>query len=59
VQRALALAAYGPVGVDGFVGPQTREAIMRFQRDHNLPVTGEISDSLVIELRAAGALDEE
>jgi peptidoglycan hydrolase-like protein with peptidoglycan-binding domain len=59
VQRALALAAYGPVGVDGFVGPQTRDAIMRFQRDHNLPVTGEISDSLVIELRAAGALDEE
>lgn len=59
VQRALALAAYGPVGADGFVGPQTRDAIMRFQRDHNLPVTGEISDSLVIELRAAGALDEE
>jgi len=59
VQRALALAAYGPVGADGFFGPQTREAIMRFQRDHNLPVTGEISDALIIELRAAGALDEE
>lgn len=59
VQRALARAAYGPVEVDGFVGLQTRDAITRFQRDHNLPVTGEISDSLVIELRAAGALDEE
>ena len=59
VQRALALAAYGPVGADGVFGPQTREAIMRFQRDHNLTVTGEISDALVIELRAAGALDEE
>ena len=59
VQRALALAAYGPVGVDGFLGPQTRDAVMRFQRDHNLPVTGEVSDALVIELRAAGALDEE
>jgi peptidoglycan hydrolase-like protein with peptidoglycan-binding domain len=59
VQRALARAAYGPVGVDGFAGPQTYDAIMRFQRDHNLPVTGEISDSLLIELRAAGALGEE
>ena len=59
VQRALALAAYGPVGADGFFGPQTRDAIIRFQRDHNLPVTGEISDALIIELRAAGALDEE
>jgi hypothetical protein len=31
---------------------------MRFQRDHNLPVTGEVSDALVIELRATGALDD-
>ena len=30
---------------------------MRFQRDHDLPVTGEITDALVVELRAAGALD--
>jgi peptidoglycan hydrolase-like protein with peptidoglycan-binding domain len=59
VQRALALAAYGPVGSDGVVGPQTTDAIKRFQRDHNLAVTGEISDGLIIELRAAGALDEE
>jgi peptidoglycan hydrolase-like protein with peptidoglycan-binding domain len=28
VQRALALAAYGPVGVDGFLGPQTRDAAL-------------------------------
>jgi peptidoglycan hydrolase-like protein with peptidoglycan-binding domain len=58
IQKALAEAAYGPVDVDGFMGPKTHDAIMRFQRDHNLPVTGEVSDALVIELRAAGALDD-
>ena len=31
---------------------------MRFQRDHNLPVTGEISDGLIVELRAAGAMHD-
>ncbi len=58
VQNALALSAYGPLIADGIVGPDTRSAIMRFQRDHNLPVTGEISDNLVIELRAAGAMHD-
>lgn len=58
IQKALARAAYGPVEADGVIGPQTSDAIMRFQRDHNLPVTGEVSDALVIELRAAGALDD-
>jgi peptidoglycan hydrolase-like protein with peptidoglycan-binding domain len=56
VQNALAVAAYGPLSTDGVIGPETRDAIKRFQRDHNLPVTGEISDSLVIELRATGAM---
>jgi len=56
VQNALAVSAYGPITADGVVGPQTREAIMRFQRDHGLPETGEINDGLVVELRAAGAL---
>ena len=56
VQNALALSAYGPLNADGVVGPDTRAAIMRFQRDHNLPVTGEISDGLIVELRATGAM---
>jgi peptidoglycan hydrolase-like protein with peptidoglycan-binding domain len=59
VQDALAKAAYGPVRADGVFGRQTHEAIIRFQQDHGLPVTGEISDALIIELRAAGALDDE
>ncbi len=58
IQHALAIAAYGPLQADGIPGPQTREAIIRFQRDHGLPPTGEISDQLIVELRAAGALQE-
>ena len=59
IQDALARSAYGPLVADGVAGPDTHEAIKRFQRDHNLPVTGEVSDALIIELRAAGALDGE
>ncbi len=58
VQNALALSAYGPLNADGVIGPDTRAAIMRFQRDHNLPVTGEISDGLIVELRAIGAMHD-
>jgi hypothetical protein len=57
VQQALSRAAYGPLEVDGVMGRQTREAIAAFQRDHGLPETGEITDSLIVELRAVGALD--
>ena len=56
IQDALARSAYGPLVADGVIGPDTRDAIMRFQRDHHLPVTGEVSDALVVELTAAGAL---
>lgn len=59
IQRALARAAYGAIVADGVVGPETRDAIRRFQAEHNLPVTGEISEALTIELRAAGAMDED
>ena len=58
VQHALAISAYGPLQADGVPGPETREAIIRFQRDHGLPPTGEISDQLIVELRAAGALQD-
>jgi peptidoglycan hydrolase-like protein with peptidoglycan-binding domain len=58
VQHALSIAAYGPLRTDGVFGPETREAIIRFQRDHSLPSTGEISDALIVELRASGALQD-
>ena len=59
IQRALSIAAYGPLVADGVFGAATRDAIVRFQKDRGLPETGEISDTLVVELRAAGALTDE
>lgn len=59
VQTALARSAYGPLTADGVMGPATRDAIVRFQHDHDLPVTGEVSEALVLELRAYGALDDQ
>lgn len=58
VQHALAISAYGPIQEDGVLGPQTRDAILRFQQDHGLSPTGQISDALIVELRAAGALKD-
>jgi peptidoglycan hydrolase-like protein with peptidoglycan-binding domain len=59
VQDALSRAAYGPLRADGLFGPQTREAIARFQSDRGLAITGEIDDALLGELQAAGALAAE
>jgi hypothetical protein len=51
VQDQLTRLGYSPGPVDGVVGPQTRDAIMDFQNDHRLPVTGQIDGTL---LRALG-----
>jgi peptidoglycan hydrolase-like protein with peptidoglycan-binding domain len=59
VQEALGRAAYGALPTDGQVGTATREAVARFQADHGLAVTGEITDALVVELRALGMLPED
>lgn len=56
VQAALSRAAYGPVNADGVFGPRTRDAIMRFQLDEGLPVTGKVDDALVDRLKTVGAL---
>lgn len=50
IQRALARLGYGPIRPDGRPGSATRAAVQRFERDRNLPVTGEISSRLVREL---------
>jgi peptidoglycan hydrolase-like protein with peptidoglycan-binding domain len=57
VQAALARAAYGPLRADGVFGPQTRDAIRRFQADRKLPTTGEIDDALIAGLREVGAIE--
>ena len=43
VQRTLNHAGYGPLKVTGILDDSTREGIARFERDHNLPVTGQNS----------------
>ena len=52
VQRALAEFGYGQIKPTGIVGPETKAAIEKFERDRHLPVTGEISDRLIRELSA-------
>ncbi len=46
-QRALAKIGYGPVSIDGKMGTETRNAIKSFERDRNLPETGELGPQVV------------
>ncbi len=41
LQRILNEFGYGPIRVSGVLDEDTREGIARFERDHNLPVTGQ------------------
>jgi peptidoglycan hydrolase-like protein with peptidoglycan-binding domain len=40
---------------NGLMGPDTHDALRRFERAHNLPVTGQISDTLMVLLRKEAA----
>ena len=52
LQRALARLGYGPVRMSGTFGPDTKEAIERFERDWMMPVTGLMSENLFTKLAA-------
>jgi Putative peptidoglycan binding domain len=52
VQRALAEYGYGQVKASGILDDATSAAIVKFERDHNLPNSGRVSDRLVKELTA-------
>jgi hypothetical protein len=55
-QRALSKLGYGAIKADGLMGPATKAAIEKFERDKKLPVTGEASGRTLRELAAkAGA----
>jgi hypothetical protein len=41
LQRVLNEFGYGPIRVTGALDDDTRDGIARFERDHNLPVTGQ------------------
>jgi hypothetical protein len=47
VQRALARRGYYRGPIDGDIGPGSRSAIARFQRDHGFAVTGTINSTLL------------
>jgi hypothetical protein len=50
VQRALARRGYYNGPIDGSLGPGSRNAIARYQRDRGLPVTGSVTSSLLRSL---------
>jgi peptidoglycan hydrolase-like protein with peptidoglycan-binding domain len=50
VQRALSDFGYGQLKPTGVFDSETRLAIQHFERDHKLPITGEISDRVTHEL---------
>jgi hypothetical protein len=52
VQRVLTEYGYGQLKPTGVAGTDTQAAILRFERERKLPVTGQVSDRLVRELAA-------
>jgi peptidoglycan hydrolase-like protein with peptidoglycan-binding domain len=61
VQRELKARGYGPVTLDGVPGLATRAAIMAFEADNALPLTGEASETvlkrILLGVSAAGPED--
>lgn len=53
VQRALSEYGYGNLKITGTMSGETQSAIQTFERQHKLPVTGQVSDRLLRELAAA------
>ena len=47
VQRVLTAYGYGQIRPTGIVGPETQEAIKKYERSHKMPVTGTMSDQLI------------
>lgn len=52
VQRALTEYGFGQLKATGTIGADTQTAIIKFERDRRLPVTGQVSERLVRELSA-------
>ncbi|MBM1174743.1 peptidoglycan-binding domain-containing protein [Microvirga arabica] len=52
-QRALTKLGYGPLALDGIVGPGTRQAIEDFQHDRGLRVTSELDPATLRQLTAS------
>ena len=46
-QQVLSQYGYGQIKPNGVVGPDTQDAIRRFERSQKMPVTGQLSDPVV------------
>jgi hypothetical protein len=53
VQRALAEYGYGNLKITGTMSGETQSAIQKFEREHRMQVTGQVSDRLLRELGGA------
>ena len=50
LQRALSARGFDPGPIDGVMGPQTRRALMSYQRQHNLAASGSLDRDTVAAL---------
>lgn len=57
-QRALTKLGFGPLKDDGMMGPSTRAAIEKFERERKLPVKGEAAGKTLRELTARAGLPQ-
>src|SRR5262245_23066851 len=47
IQRELKRRGYGPLVADGIMRPEARAAVMAFEHEHRLPLTGEATQALM------------
>jgi peptidoglycan hydrolase-like protein with peptidoglycan-binding domain len=50
IQRELERRGYGPIVTDGVMRPAARAAVMAFEHEHRLPLTGEATQALLKHL---------
>jgi hypothetical protein len=55
-QKALTKLGYGPIEADGVFGAVTRQAVERFEKDRNLPVTGALGSKTARQLAAVSGV---
>ena len=55
LQKELVNGGYGPLAVNGNAGHLTRAAIMGYEHDHGMPLTGEASERLLKRIRSGEA----
>lgn len=58
VQAELNDLGYNGGPTDGVFGPTTRNAVRAYQADNNLPVTGEVTQSLLIHMQDHGTVSD-